>query len=232
MITFQRSHLYAALLPLAFVTGLAAGFLFWGRSQPATVPTTTPAAATQDTSASDEPTRYDIPTDDDPSYGPDNAPITLIEFSDYECPYCRKWHSEVFPLLLQTYPDKIRFVYRDFPLSSIHGNATPAAEAANCAGEQSQYWEYNNLLFSNALGLGSDAYIGYSQQLKLDAEKFQQCLDSRKYQAEVEADYEYAANLGIRSTPTFFINGLAVVGAQGFDVFQTIIDQELASIPD
>jgi protein-disulfide isomerase len=231
MLTFQRSHVYAALLPLAFVTGLAVGFIFWGRGSSAppavsAVPTTAAAAAIETT---DTPTRYDVPVDDDPVYGRDDAPVTLIEFSDYECPYCQKWHAEVLPRLMETYPEQVRFVFRDFPLSSIHSNAAPAAEAANCAGDQGSYWEYNSLLFQRTLGLGSEALTSYAAQLNLDAVKFKECVDSRRHQAEVEADYEFAANFGIRSTPTFFINGLAVVGAQPFEVFQTVIEKELAN---
>ena len=234
MFTFQRSHVYAVLLPLAFVTGLAAGFLFWGRTPPpaaASAASASPTAVPADTTAGDstELTRYDVPVDDDPSFGPADAPITLIEFSDYECPYCRKWHTEVYPRLVQTYPDQIRFVYRDFPLISIHSNAAQAAEAANCAGEQGRYWEYSELLFGETLGLSSKAYTGYADQLSLDGTKFAECMDTRRFQAEVEADYNYAAELGIRSTPTFFINGVAIVGAQPFEVFQSLIEQELAS---
>lgn len=231
MFTFQRSHVYAALLPLAFVTGLAVGFLFWGRGNPAT-----PAAVAVDVSptsdavaATDVPTRYDVPTDDDPAFGPADAPVTLIEFSDYECPYCQKWHNEVLPKLIEAYPDQVRFVYRDFPLTSIHSNAAPAAEAANCAGEQGQYWTYNNLLFEQSEGLGKDALVSYANQLGLDQEKFTECVDSRRHQEEVEADFEFASNFGIRSTPTFFINGRAVVGAQPFEVFQSLIDDELSN---
>jgi len=246
-ITLKRSHFYAALLPLAFVAGLAAGYLFWG-SGSQTGPTAGPAAAdpsspvaqartaapTADSASSGStaentaPTRYDVPIDDDPILGPQDAPITLIEFSDYECPYCRKWHTEVFPRLQQAYPGQIRYVYRDFPLVSIHGNAAPAAEAANCAGDQEKYWEYSEKLFTMERSLNQQSYVEYARDLSLDIDQFSQCLESRQYQDEVTADYEYAANLGIRSTPTFFVNGIAIVGAQPFEVFEDLINKELA----
>jgi len=247
-ITFRRSHLYALLLPLAFILGLSVGYLFWGRSIAGTsasaLPDTTSDAASvpgtgseqegssqtdgQTAAQNQEIVRYDVPVDDDPFYGPENAAITIIEFSDYECPFCRKWHAEVYQRLLDTYPGQIRFVFRDFPLTSIHANAFSAAEAANCAGDQGLYWPYHDQLFSMQLGLGKQAYQQYAEQLGLDMDTFNACLDDGKYKAEIQADFEFAAQLGVRSTPTFFINGIALVGAQSFEVFQQVIDQELA----
>lgn len=237
-VTFRRSHLYAVLLPLAFVLGLSVGYLFWGRapsaaaSQQAAAPSGASSAAAQSagTAAGEDRQvrRYDIPVDDDPSLGPAGAAITIIEFSDYECPFCTKWHDEVWPQIQAAYPSQVRLVYRDFPLSSIHSNAIPAAEAANCAGEQDKYWEYHGALFSNAYGLGRSSFERYATDLKMDLTAFNECLDSRRYQKEVEDDYNFAAGLGIRSTPTFFINGIALVGAQPFDVFKEVIDLELA----
>ncbi len=160
--------------------------------------------------------------------GPDNAPITIIEFSDYECPYCRKWHLEAFPQLKAEYGDQIRLVYRDFPLTSIHANASPAAVAANCANEQDMFWAYNEKLFIGELPMGRNAYETYAEELGLELEGFKECMESGRYVDEVEADYQYAATLGIRSTPTFFVNGIPVVGAQPFEVFKTLIDKELA----
>lgn len=241
-ITLRRSHLYAMLIPLAFVIGLSVGYLFWGRALPtsatpageASNPQTENSAQTANQS---QPTteaetqqiiRYEVPVDDDPYYGPENAPITIIEFSDFECPYCRKWHVEVFQRLLDTYSGQIKFVYRDFPLTTIHPNAFPAAEAANCAGEQGVYWAYHEQLFGMQLGLGQDSYTQYAEQLGLNMEIFNACLSEGKYKDEIQADFEFAAQLGVRSTPTFFINGIAVVGAQSFETFQQVIEKELA----
>jgi len=239
-ITFKRSHLYAVLLPLAFVAGLAFGYIFWGRelmsetSPPpvAVVPqgAAQPAAPVNTTEAEPTPEfrRYDVPEDDDPVWGPQEAPITIIEFSDYECPYCRKWHVEVWPQLQATYGDQIRLVFRDFPLANIHANATPAAAAANCALEQDMYFPFSEKLFEMKLNLGKTTYQSYAEELGLDMDIFNECLESGRYLDEVEADYQFAAGLGIRSTPTFFINGIPVVGAQPFDVFKTVIEKELA----
>jgi protein-disulfide isomerase len=238
-ITFKRTHLYAVLLPLAFVTGLTFGYIFWGRgtssgeSSPpvAAVPVAEQGqgqAAPVQAETTPELRRYDVPEDDDPVLGPAEAPITIIEFSDYECPYCQKWHLEVWPALQAEYGDQIRLVYRDFPLTSIHSNATPAAAAANCAREQDKYWEYNEMLFDMKLNLGKSTYLSYAEELGLDMGAFTECVESGRYIDEVEADYEYAVNLGIRSTPTFFVNGIPVVGAQPFEAFKQLIDQELA----
>jgi protein-disulfide isomerase len=234
-ITFKRSHLYAMLLPLAFVIGLAAGYIFWGGDSDvaAPAPTTANANAPQAEGQAPQPvTRYDIPEeDDDPVWGSDEAPVTIIEFSDYECPYCRRWHLEVWPQIQEAYGDQIRLVYRDFPLTSIHANATPAAAAANCAGEQGLYWAFSERLFSMELGLSPSAYDQYATELALDIDTFKACLESGDQNDEIMADYEYAANLGVRSTPTFFINGIPVVGAQPFEAFQSVIEEELAAAP-
>jgi protein-disulfide isomerase len=237
-ITFQRWHIYAILMPLVFGLGLGIGYLVWGRipvgnASEAMAQSTSEASTPQDTTqgasdANQQVPRYDIPVDDDPAIGPEDAPITIVEFSDYECPYCRKWHDEVFTKLQETYPEQVRLVYRDFPLSSIHANAVPAAEAANCANEQGKFWPFHENLFSMELGLSEGAYEEYASRLGLNVQSFLECLESDRYQAEVQADYQFAADLGVRSTPTFFINGIAIVGAQPFEVFQQVIEKELA----
>jgi protein-disulfide isomerase len=241
-ITLRRAHLYLIVMPFIFILGLGLGFLLrdwipFGSSAPAVASrnastgAAAPASAQggqQSSSESQQVVRYEVPEDDDPVLGSADAPITIIEFSDYECPFCRRWHTEVYPKLLETYGDQIRFVYRDFPLESIHANAKPAAEAANCANEQGVFWDFHDKLFSMELGLSPEAYQEYASQLDLDTGAFQDCIESGRFQQEVQSDFEFAANLGVRSTPTFFINGIAVVGAQPFEVFQQVIERELA----
>ncbi len=241
-ITLRRWHLYVFVMPLIFIVGLGLGFLArgWvplpGTSQAASaaaVASSDPAAVVAQSNPgtpveTPQVVRYDVPADDDPFLGSEDALITIVEFSDYECPYCRQWHSEVYSQLIDTYGDQIRFVYRDFPLESIHANAKPAAEAANCANEQGVFWDYHDKLFSMELGLSPKAYQEYASQLGMDEEAFQECVESRRYQQEVQSDFDFAANLGVRSTPTFFINGIAVVGAQPFEIFQQVIEKELA----
>lgn len=241
-ITLRRWHLYAFVMPLIFIVGLGLGFLArgWvpssGTSQAASaaaLSSSDPAAVVAQSNPgapveTPQVVRYAVPADDDPFIGSEDALITIVEFSDYECPYCRQWHSEVYSKLLDTYGDQIRFVYRDFPLESIHANAKPAAEAANCANEQGVFWDFHDKLFSMELGLSPEAYQEYASQLGMDEDAFQDCIESRRYQQEVQSDFDFAANLGVRSTPTFFINGIAVVGAQPFEIFQQVIEKELA----
>ena len=113
---------------------------------------------------------------------------------------------EVFPKLKEKYGDKIRFVYRDFPLYGNHPEAAPAAQAANCANEQNKYWEYHNLLFSSS-NFGASVYETYAQNLGLDMTKFNDCISSHKYAKDIQSDSDFATNLGVNSTPTFFVNG-------------------------
>jgi protein-disulfide isomerase len=232
-LVFKRTHLYSVLLPLAFVLGLSVGYLFWGRGSDPPPPApqvvaAQPTAAPQQVAGTQAVRRYEVPVDDDPAIGPQDAPITLIEFSDYECPYCSRWHDQVFNKLRQEYPDQVRIVYRDFPLSSIHPNAAPAAEAANCANEQDSFWEFHEKLFSGEYDLGEEAYLQYAEDLGLETDEFQECLESGRYSDEVMADYQFASGLGVRSTPTFFLNGIPLVGAQPYEVFKEVIEKELA----
>ena len=233
-VTFKRSHLYAVLTVLAFAAGVLLGYVVWGmESTGATV--LSAQSASQSTGpvveapVTQQPqyTRYDIPTENSYALGPADAPITIVEFSDYQCPFCRRWHAEVYEPLLAAYPGKIRLVYRNLPLTSIHPDALGAAEAAMCAGEQDVYWKYHDKLFSSE-SLGNSVYLQYAQELGLNMPAFEACLNDHKYQKTIESDSDFAINLGIRSTPTFFINGLAVVGAQPLDVFKQVIDKELA----
>jgi protein-disulfide isomerase len=231
-VTFKRSHFYAVLTVLAFAAGVLLGYVAWGMepesgvAQSANPPA---AAAVVEAPPTEERQfqRYSIPVEDSYTLGPADAPITLVEFSDYQCPYCRRWHDEVYEPLLAAYPGKIKFVYRHLPLTSIHPDAFPAAEAAMCAGEQDAYWQFHEKLFGNE-SLGRNNFVEYARDLGLDVQAFEACVDERKYQEQVQADVDFAVDLGIRSTPTFFINGLAIVGAQPLDVFKQVIDKELA----
>lgn len=242
--TFKRSHFFLALLPITFVLGLAAGYVFWGLQPFGAASTPEPVVVEADTAdeqvaqvdnqpdegdtGQQEFRRYDVSEDDDPVLGSEDAAITLIEFSDFECPYCTRWHTEVFDRIREDYPDQVRFVYRDFPLKSIHPNAVPAAEAANCANEQDMFWEFSEKLFIGELGLSSEAYLEYASQLDLDLEEFEKCIEEGRYSQEVEDDYQYASQLGVQSTPTFFLNGIPLIGAQPYEVFKDVIERELA----
>ena len=232
-VTFKRSHFYSVLTVLAFAVGVLLGYVVWGVDSAAGTQTaqtaSQPPGPVVEAPPAEQPEvqRYDIPTENAYAIGPADAPITIVEFSDYQCPFCRRWHDEVYEPLLAAYPGQIRLVYRHLPLTSIHPDAMSAAEAAMCAGEQDAYWPYHEKLFSSE-SLGTSIYVQYAQDLGLNMGTFESCLSDHKYQQAVQADSDFAINLGIRSTPTFFINGLPLVGAQPLDVFRQVIDKELA----
>jgi protein-disulfide isomerase len=161
-----------------------------------------------------------------PSRGAANAPVTIVEFSDYECPYCSR-AEEVVNRVLKDYDGKVRLVYRDFPLP-IHPQAQKASEAAHCAGDQGKYWEMHEKLFANQQALQPDALKGYAKDLKLDEPKFAKCLDSGEKAKEIETGKKAGEKLGVTGTPAFFINGLQLTGAQPYEEFKSLIDGELA----
>jgi len=226
-ITFKRSHFYAAISVLTFALGILTGYVIWGSNLFPGVGSNTQTVNQAPATAEPQYIRYEIPTEGSYAFGPEDAPITIVEFSDFQCPFCKRWFDEVYRPLLAAYPDKIRFVYRNLPLTSIHPDALSAAEAAMCAGEQKAFWDYHDKLFGNTT-LGNAAYLQYARDLKLNQSTFETCLNNGKYREQIQADSDFAINLGINSTPTFFINGLAVVGAQPIDVFKQVIDKELA----
>ena len=234
-VTFKRSHFYSVLVLLAFAAGLLVGYVVWGFG---TTGGTVQTSQTANQSSgpvveapviTEEPqfVRYDVASPDAYTFGPQDAPITIVEFGDFQCPYCRRWHAEVYEPLLASYPGQIRIIYRHLPLTSIHPDAFSAAEAAMCAGEQDAFWQYHDKLFSSE-ALGSEVYTQYAQELGLDTTAFEACMTDHTYQEAIQKDSDFALDLGIRSTPTFFVNGLAIVGAQPLDVFQQVIDKELA----
>lgn len=233
-VTFRATHFYRGLVLLAFACGILVGYFAWGRTpaaQPIAAAQPAPAGlvvqAPIDATPTPQYVRYDIPTDGFPSIGPADAPITIVEFSDFQCPFCREWQQNTYQPLLAAYPGKIRLVYRDFPLTQIHPNALPAAEAAQCANEQGAFWPFHDKLFSSE-NLGDDVYKQYAQQLSLDMTKFDTCLANHTYDKYIQANSDFAVKTGVNSTPTFFINGLAVVGAQPLAAFTQVIDKELA----
>ena len=167
--------------------------------------------------------------DDDAVQGDANAPVTMIEFADYQCPYCVRFYTDTLPQIEKQYVEtgKVKIVYRDFPLSSLHPYAEKAAEAAECAGEQGKYYEMHDLLFEKGVNGGAETYKGYAADLGLDTSKFNTCLDSGAMEGEVSKDLQDGANAGVRGTPAFVINGQLVSGAQPFSVFQQVIESAL-----
>jgi protein-disulfide isomerase len=166
-------------------------------------------------------------TADNPTLGGATAKVTLVEFSDYQCPFCNRVEPTL-KRLQSTYGDKIRIVWKDFPLTQIHPQAFKASEAAHCAGDQGKYWELHDVLFSNQDALQPADLKRYAAGLSLNAAAFAQCLDESKYAERVRDGVSEGGELGVNSTPTIFINGRKLSGAQPYEAFAAIIDEELA----
>jgi len=179
--------------------------------------------------------KVNVSVDDDALIGNENAKVTVVEFSDFQCPFCRSFWSGAYQQIKKEYIDtgKIRFVYRDYPLP-FHPAAQASAESAECADDQGKFWEMHDKIFSEQgkQGTGTITYgitdlKKWASQIGLDSVKFNKCLDSGKYKSEVEKDSADGSSYGVSGTPTLFVNGNPVVGAQQFSVFKALIDKEL-----
>lgn len=173
--------------------------------------------------------RVDVKTDGAPVRGNVNAPVTIVEFSDFHCPFCKK----VLPTLAQIesrYGDKVKLVFRDFPIEQIHPGASKAHEAARCANEQGKFWAYHDKLFANGLKPSPEMLTGLAKEVGLEPVAFETCLGNGKYQAAVKQDIEEGSRAGVTGTPAFFINGRLLTGAQPLEAFARVIDDELARV--
>ena len=186
-----------------------------------------------------EPQEVVVSMNDDPVKGDLNAPVTIIEFSDFQCPYCGRFFKSTLTEIERDYikTGKVRYVFRDFPLD-FHKQAPKASEAANCAGEQGKYWEMHDKLFANQNALMVDKLKQYAAEIGLDSGTFDACLDSGKYAEEINRDIEDGKKAGVSGTPSFFIGksqgkgkeitGKRIVGARPYESFKQVIDQLLA----
>lgn len=246
-VTFKLSHFYSVLVVLAFAVGILVGYVAWGRT-PQVVQVAQPPVAAQPAAQVPQqtpvPVIYNIETKGAPSLGPADAPITIVEFSDFQCPYCYRWHIQVYDALLAAYPNKIKFVYRNYPLP-FHQNAFSSAEASLCAGDQDAYWKFHDVLFDSQALLNDQsgtvldqaAYNQLAANLGLDVTSFETCMTSHKYKQTILDDVSYAGSLpadstgeaAVGGTPTFFINGHRLGGAYPIEYFKQIIDAELAN---
>ncbi len=173
----------------------------------------------------------EVSEDDDAFKGDANAPVTIIEFSDYECPFCARFYSQTLSMLEREYIDtgKVKFIYRDFPLSN-HANAQKAAEATEAAkelGGNDAFWEMHNKIFENQRAITTEDLKKYAREIGLNGAQFDNILDTSKYRNEVLEDFQDGVEAGVQGTPTFFINGKMLAGAQPFEAFQQVIEQEL-----
>jgi len=178
---------------------------------------------------------------DDPILGNPDAPITIIEFSDYQCPFCARFFSDTLPLLKSEYVEKgiVNFIYRDFPIQSIHPNAAPAAMAAECANEQGNFWQYHDILFKNQKewkDLNSEdalkVFGQYAYKIGMNQEQFENCLNSGKYFKEIKEDLDSGREYGVTGTPGFFIGNdkigfTSISGAKPFSEFKAVIDEKI-----
>jgi len=189
------------------------------------------------------PANLTVSVDDNPFKGDKSAKLTLIEFSDYQCPFCVRHFRETLPQLEREYINtgKVKYVFRDFPIESIHRDAFKAAEAANCAGEQGKYWQMHDRLFQNQNQLGVEELPKHAQAIGLSLSAFQQCLDSGKHAAEIRKDMEHGQRAGVNGTPTFFLGVQdsdgenvkvlrAIVGAQPYVQFKEAIESALSQM--
>jgi protein-disulfide isomerase len=168
----------------------------------------------------------DVSVEDAPVKGPANAPITIVEFSDFQCSYCKRVVN-ILEQVLDRYPDKVKLAFRDFPIVNIHPQAEMAAEAAHCAAEQGKFWEFHDLLFEKQDTIPTRNFAEHAKTLGLEVSTFQTCIDGHKYREKVERNYAAGVKAGVSGTPAFFINGRLLSGAQPLEAFKAVIDEEL-----
>ena len=161
--------------------------------------------------------------------GPNDAKVTVVEFSDFECPACEAFATGILPTLKKEYKDKVKFVYKFFPLYEIHKLANLSSQSAYCSGKQGKFWEYHDILMSKSAEWATNEakFIDYARQLKLDEKEFQACQNSDEAKTTVMAERQQGEKLGINSTPTFFVNGEKVLGAQSVEVWRDLLNKKL-----
>jgi protein-disulfide isomerase len=210
---------------VALVTALVVLGIVWlrdGGTTGVTAPTPTVAAG------GGAPTVANVNIENNYFKGDEDAPVTIVEFSDFQCPFCSRFFVQTLPSIQQQYiaTGKVKLVYKDFPLDSIHPEATPAANAARCAGDQGKFWEFHDLLFANTQTLGDASYKAWATQLGLDTATFNSCVDSQEHLSAIRQDLVEGQQAGIRGTPGFLLNGRIISGACPFTTFQQAIAAE------
>lgn len=165
-------------------------------------------------------------TNTDHVLGSSKAKVTIVEFSDFQCPFCQRFHPTLKQALTE-YKDTVRLVYRHFPLDSIHPQARPAANAAECAAEQGKFWEYHDKLFVNQDKFNASYYPQLAGELRLNTAKFNECLSANKYQSKIDADYQSGIEAGVQGTPHSLVNGVPVSGAVPYEQLKAAIEAAL-----
>jgi protein-disulfide isomerase len=174
------------------------------------------------------PPKVDVKVDTSRMRGDPAAPVTIVEFSDFSCPFCRMAESTIQTMLAK-YPGQVKLSYRDYPLRELHPNAEMAAEASHCAAEQGKFWEYHDLLFAHQDKQSREGLLEDARSLQLDETKFDACLSSDRYKPQIDQDMLMATRAGVVSTPGFYINDVFVSGAQPPEVFEQIIEKKLST---
>ncbi len=239
----SRVASFVMTVPMAvLISGvmISGSILYAGNGQLASGLPSLDGAAQDNQIAEDEPVKIADPStlfsNDDPMLGNVNAKVTIVEFSDFQCPFCRRFWTETYGQLKKDYIDtgKVRLIYRDFPLLQIHAAAKPSALAAACAQEQGKFWEFHDKINEEQAkkGTGTVEYgivelKQWAAQIGVKTAQFNQCLDSKKYEARVDKDTADASTFGVSGTPSFFVNGEMLVGAQPYSTFKALIDSKL-----
>ncbi len=229
-----------SMLVFAFLLGMLTNKLLFMQNELARVQGTNQGAVIDNTANANQfPTpqpKVDVEPGTLPILGSADAPVTIVEFSDIQCPFCKRFVDDAFVELKTKYIDtgKVKLAFRHYPLTSIHPNAKKAGEAVECANEQNKFWDYHDLLFAKqdewsqlASADAVNSFVDYSGELGLDTAQFRNCLDSSKFQQKVEDDLAAGMDAGVDGTPAFFINGWRLTGAQPFASFEQLIEQEL-----
>ncbi len=237
-ITLKKTTLWkgsSVVLGLLLIISIFTGGFGFGTDTPTGGTVINPPADNEPTSIKE------VSLDDDAVLGNKDAPVTIVEFSDYQCPFCRRSYTQVYPLLKENFINngKVKFIFRDFPLSSIHPGAIPAAQAAECADDEGKYYEMHDKIFDeqNKLGQGTAPFTNddlkkWASEIGLNSGDFNSCLDSGKYAKEVEKDFNDGNSYGVSGTPTYFVgnekDGYKIIGgAQPYQVFEQAINEYL-----
>ncbi len=170
----------------------------------------------------------DVVTSDDPSLGNPSAPVKIVEFADFQCPYSKEASTTLRELALK-YPNEVYYVYRDFPLTEIHPLSQKAAEAGECADDQGKFWEYHDKLYQNQSRLDDDSFVQFAMQLNMNVKRFEGCLSSGQHTDEVIEDYLDGLEASVRGTPTFFLNGNRIAGSIPADVLDDLVQSILSA---
>lgn len=188
------------------------------KNAPTPTPTPTPAPSKPSSS------KVDVKISDSDHYrGDKDAPITIVEFSDFQCPFCSRFHDTMLQVI-ENYPKDVKWVYKHFPLDSIHPYAREAAEASECAGEQGKFWEYTDSLYANQKSINSSYLNSLAREIGLNTSKFDKCLADGKYAKKVNDDFQYGKQIGVTGTPGGYINGQKIGGALPYNQLESMIE--------